>query len=171
MLFFLCFCPTMKFQDGSPVDPLFEPSADPLFDSTSQKLFLSSFRRLWENINLDVSISPQKVVPRWVARSKISFSLEISRIVFLILGSSAQGFLPGFSVRAPKIIRNIFYASKYFAEGGGGQLLSSNTWQGQWLFWPAKRRPQATERRVGAPTLLGYSWDQARELSTNLVSA
>ena len=43
MLFFLCFRPTIKFQDGSPVDPLFEPSADPLFDSTSQKLFLSSF--------------------------------------------------------------------------------------------------------------------------------
>ena len=46
MLFFLCFRPTIKFQDGSPVDPLSEPSADPLFDSTSQKLFLSSFRRL-----------------------------------------------------------------------------------------------------------------------------
>ena len=31
MLFFLCFRPTIKFQDGSPVDPLFEPSADPPF--------------------------------------------------------------------------------------------------------------------------------------------
>ena len=39
MLFFLCFRPTIKSQDGSPVDPLSEPSADPLFDSTSQKLF------------------------------------------------------------------------------------------------------------------------------------
>ena len=46
MLFFLCFRPTIKFQDGSPVDPLFDPPADPPFDWTSQKLFLSSFRRL-----------------------------------------------------------------------------------------------------------------------------
>ena len=46
MLFFLCFRPTIKFQGGSPDDPLFEPPAPP-FDSTSQKLFLSSFRRLW----------------------------------------------------------------------------------------------------------------------------
>ena len=30
-----------------------------------------------ENFNLDVSISAQKIGPRWVARSKISFSLEI----------------------------------------------------------------------------------------------
>ena len=30
-----------------------------------------------ENFNLDVLISPQKIGPRWVARSKISFSLEI----------------------------------------------------------------------------------------------
>ena len=35
MLFFLCFRPTIKFQGGSPVDPLFEPTADPPFDSTS----------------------------------------------------------------------------------------------------------------------------------------
>ena len=46
MLFFLCFRPTIKFQDGSPVDPLFEPPADPLLDSTSQKLVLSSFRKI-----------------------------------------------------------------------------------------------------------------------------
>ena len=31
MLFFLCFRPTIKFQEGSPVDPLFEPPADPPF--------------------------------------------------------------------------------------------------------------------------------------------
>ena len=31
MLFFLCFRPTIKFQGGSPVDPLFEPPADPPF--------------------------------------------------------------------------------------------------------------------------------------------
>ena len=31
MLFFLCFSPTIKFQGGSPVDPLFEPPADPPF--------------------------------------------------------------------------------------------------------------------------------------------
>ena len=31
MLFFLCFSPTIKLQDGSPVDPLFEPPADPPF--------------------------------------------------------------------------------------------------------------------------------------------
>ena len=43
MLFFLCFRPTITFQGGSRVDPLFEPPADPPFDSTSQKLFLSSF--------------------------------------------------------------------------------------------------------------------------------
>ena len=30
-----------------------------------------------ENFSLDVSISPQKIGPRWVARSKISFSLEM----------------------------------------------------------------------------------------------
>ena len=44
--FLLCFRPTIKFQDGSPVDPLFEPPADPPSDSTSQKILLSSFRRL-----------------------------------------------------------------------------------------------------------------------------
>ena len=49
MLFFLCFRPTIKFQGGSPVDPLFEPPSDPPFDSTSQNLFLLSFRRLWIN--------------------------------------------------------------------------------------------------------------------------
>ena len=46
MLFILRFRPTIKFQGGSPVDPLFEPPCPPPFDSTSQKLFLSSFRRL-----------------------------------------------------------------------------------------------------------------------------
>ena len=43
MLFFLCFRPTVKFQDGSPVDPLSEPSANPRFDSTSQNLFHRHF--------------------------------------------------------------------------------------------------------------------------------
>ena len=43
MLFFLCFGPTIKFQDGSPVDPLFDPPADHHFDSTSQKLFYRHF--------------------------------------------------------------------------------------------------------------------------------
>ena len=38
---FLCSRPTIKFQGGSPVDPLFEPPADPPFDSASQKLFFS----------------------------------------------------------------------------------------------------------------------------------
>ena len=37
MLLFLRFRPTIKFQGGSPVHPLFEPPADPAFDSTSQK--------------------------------------------------------------------------------------------------------------------------------------
>ena len=47
MLFFLCFRPTIEFQDGSPVDALLDPPADPPpFHSTSQKIFLSSFRRL-----------------------------------------------------------------------------------------------------------------------------
>ena len=47
-----------------------------------------------ENFNLDVSISPQKKIgPRWVARSKISFSLEIFNLArnlefFLIFGFS-----------------------------------------------------------------------------------
>ena len=39
-LFFLCFRPTIKFQGGSPVDPLFDPPSDPPFDSTSQKLWM-----------------------------------------------------------------------------------------------------------------------------------
>ena len=43
VLFFLCFRPTIKFQDGSLVNPLSEPSADPLFDSTSEKLFYRHF--------------------------------------------------------------------------------------------------------------------------------
>ena len=37
----------------------------------------SEFLISLENFNLDVSNSPQKIGPRWVARSKISFSLEI----------------------------------------------------------------------------------------------
>ena len=32
------------------------------------------------NFNLDVSNSPQKIGPRWVARSKMSFSLEIFKL-------------------------------------------------------------------------------------------
>ena len=36
----------------------------------------SKFLISLENLNLDVSISPQKIGPRWVARSKISFSIE-----------------------------------------------------------------------------------------------
>ena len=36
----------------------------------------SKFLIALENFNLDVSISPQKIGPRWVARSKISFSIE-----------------------------------------------------------------------------------------------
>ena len=39
MLFFLCFRPTIKFQGGSHVGPLFKPPADPPFDSTSQNSF------------------------------------------------------------------------------------------------------------------------------------
>ena len=31
LLFFLCFRPTIKFQGGSPVDPLFEPPCRPPF--------------------------------------------------------------------------------------------------------------------------------------------
>ena len=38
MLFFLCFSPTIKFQDGSPVDPLFEPPADPPFGLDLSKI-------------------------------------------------------------------------------------------------------------------------------------
>ena len=38
LLFFLCFRPTIKFQDGSPIDPVFDPPADPPFDSTSRKM-------------------------------------------------------------------------------------------------------------------------------------
>ena len=45
MLFFLCFRPTIKFQGGSPVDPLFEPPAHPPFGSASQKLFYRHFSR------------------------------------------------------------------------------------------------------------------------------
>ena len=44
---------------------------DRIFQSRSR--FLISL----ENFNLDVSTSPQKIGPRWVARSKISFSIEI----------------------------------------------------------------------------------------------
>ena len=41
MLFFLCFSPTIKFQDGSPVDPLFEPPADPPFGvDLSKNIFI-----------------------------------------------------------------------------------------------------------------------------------
>ena len=53
--------------------------------SNDQKKFIldrnfqsrSKFLISLENVNLDVSISPQKIGPRWVARSKISFSIEI----------------------------------------------------------------------------------------------
>ena len=37
----------------------------------------SKFLISLESFDLDVSISPQKIGPRWVARSKISFSIEI----------------------------------------------------------------------------------------------
>ena len=52
-----------------------------------------------ENFILDVSISPQKIGPRWVARSKISFSIEIFNLdrnprIFLILGPSGLSAPP-----------------------------------------------------------------------------
>ena len=37
----------------------------------------SKFSISLENFNLDVSISPTRIGPRWVARTKISFSLEM----------------------------------------------------------------------------------------------
>ena len=44
MQFFLCFRPTITFQGGPPVDPLFEPPVDPPFDSTSlQNYFYRHF--------------------------------------------------------------------------------------------------------------------------------
>ena len=64
MLFFLCFRPTIKFEGGSPVDPLFEPPADPPFDSTSLKLFLSSFRRL-RNVQSIRGVRMTRMVDSW----------------------------------------------------------------------------------------------------------
>ena len=39
VLFFLCFRPTIKFQGGSSVDPLFEPSANPLLTRPLKNYF------------------------------------------------------------------------------------------------------------------------------------
>ena len=60
----------------------------------SRSKFLISLENF--NFNLDVSISPQKKIgPRWVARSRISFSLEIFNLArnlecFLIFGRSGK---------------------------------------------------------------------------------
>ena len=43
MLFFLCFRPTIKIQDGSPVGSLFEPSADPLLTRPLKNYFYRHF--------------------------------------------------------------------------------------------------------------------------------
>ena len=43
MLFFPCFRPTIKFQGGSALDPLFEPPANDHFDSTSHNYFYCRF--------------------------------------------------------------------------------------------------------------------------------
>ena len=58
----------------------------------------SKFLVSLENFNLDVSISPKKIGPRWVARSKISFSIEIFNIdrnleFFLIFGPSGNSLI------------------------------------------------------------------------------
>ena len=56
----------------------------------------SKFLIALKMFSLDVSISPQKIGPRWVARSKISFSIEISISIkisnFLIFGPSGAHF-------------------------------------------------------------------------------
>ena len=44
----LCFRPTIKFQGGSPLDPLFEPPPEPLLTRPPKQLFLSSCQRLWD---------------------------------------------------------------------------------------------------------------------------
>ena len=43
MLFFLCFRPTIKFQDVSPVDPLLDPPADPLLTRPLKNYFYRHF--------------------------------------------------------------------------------------------------------------------------------
>ena len=43
MLFFLCCRPTIKFQGGSPVDPLFEHPADPLLTRPLKNYFYRHF--------------------------------------------------------------------------------------------------------------------------------
>ena len=59
-----------------------------------------------ENFNLDVSISPQKIGPRWVARSKISFSIEIFNLdrnleFFWSLGPLGTDCSDGHALGAP----------------------------------------------------------------------
>ena len=43
MLFFLCFRPTIKFQDGSLVDPLFDPLPTPLLTRPLKNYFYRHF--------------------------------------------------------------------------------------------------------------------------------
>ena len=72
------------------------PNDQQKFDLDRNFQSRSKFLIALENFNLDVSISPQKIGPRWVARSKISFSIEISNLdrnleFFLIFGPSGKG--------------------------------------------------------------------------------
>ena len=65
----------------------------------------SKFLISLENFNLDVSNSSQKIRPRWVARSKISFSLEIFNLAqnlefFWIFGPS--GYVDIFCISSAK---------------------------------------------------------------------
>ena len=59
-----------------------------------------------ENFNLDISISPQKIGPRWTARLKISFSLEIFNLarnleIFWSLGPLGTDFSRIFILEPP----------------------------------------------------------------------
>ena len=69
------------------------PNDQKKFDRARNVQSRSKFLISLENFNLDVSNSPQKIAPRWVARSKISFSWRTFRIffVFFRLGEGEGG--------------------------------------------------------------------------------
>ena len=67
LLFFLRFRPTIKSQDGSPVDPLFEPPADPLLARPLKQFFHRPF---------GISEYWYRNIARYGATKRATFRLE-----------------------------------------------------------------------------------------------
>ena len=71
MLFFLCLWPTIKFQDGSPVDPLFEPPCRHPFTRPLKNYFYRHFGVSEMGTQNNLPPPPESKIELWVAKSTV----------------------------------------------------------------------------------------------------